>query len=96
MPKDDPYQDAFKAAAEATRARIRRDRARAPKALKKVLTVVASRLFDPLLNATERPVQALKTVPSARSLTPGHLQVGSYLRPQSVTLARFFLNDASS
>ncbi len=52
MPRDDPYQDAFKAAAEATRARIRRDRARAPKDLKKVLTVVAGRLFDPTLNAT--------------------------------------------
>ncbi len=52
MFRDDPYQDAFKAAAEATRARIRRDRARAPKVLKKVFTVVASRLFHPSLNAT--------------------------------------------
>ncbi len=50
---DDPYQGAFKAAAEATRARIRRDRARAPKVLKKLFTVVAARLFHPSLNATE-------------------------------------------
>ncbi|MCP3957596.1 MAG: AraC family transcriptional regulator [bacterium] len=49
---DDPCRDAFKAAAEATRARIRRDRARAPKVLKKVFTVVAARLFHPSLNAT--------------------------------------------
>ncbi len=53
MRRDGSYHDAFKAAAEATRARIRRDRARAPSALKKVFTVVASRLFDPSLNATE-------------------------------------------
>ncbi len=53
MSRDDPYRDAFKAAADATRARIRRDRARAPKALKKVFTVVASRLFDPSLDATK-------------------------------------------
>ncbi len=53
MSRDDPYQDAFKAAVEATRARIRRDRARAPKILKKVFTVVASKLIHPSLNATE-------------------------------------------
>ena len=49
----DPHQDAFKAAAEPTLARIRRDRARAPRALKKVITVVAGKLFHPSLNATE-------------------------------------------
>ncbi len=53
MSRDDPYRDAFKAAAEATRARIRRDRARAPRVLKRVFTVVASMLFHPELNATE-------------------------------------------
>ncbi len=52
MFRGDPYRDAFKAAVEATRARIRRDRARAPRALKKVLTVVARRFLDPSLNAT--------------------------------------------
>ncbi len=50
---DEPHQDAFKAAAQSTRARIRRDRARAPDALKKVFTVVAGRLFQSSLNATE-------------------------------------------
>ena len=45
-------QDAFKAAAEPTLARIRRDRARAPNALKKVFTVVVGKLFHPSLNAT--------------------------------------------
>ena len=53
MSRDDPYQAAFKAAAEATRARIWRDRARAPKILKKVFTVVARRLFEPSLNASK-------------------------------------------
>ncbi len=58
MPRGDPYRDAFKAAAEATRVRIRRDRRRAPKVLKKVLTVVANRLFDPTLNATRAWIDA--------------------------------------
>ncbi|MCP3963124.1 MAG: AraC family transcriptional regulator [bacterium] len=49
----DPYRVAFKAAAEATRARIRRDRAGAPSVLKKVFTVVARELFHPSLNATK-------------------------------------------
>ena len=53
MFRDDPYRDAFNAAAEATRAGIRRDRARAPRALKKVFTVIARRLFHPSLNANE-------------------------------------------
>ncbi len=53
MSREDPYRDAFKAAAGATRARIQRDRARAPRVLKRVFTVVASRLFHPTLNATE-------------------------------------------
>ena len=48
----DLYHGAFKAAAEATRARIRRDRRRAPDALKKLLAVLASRVLDPLLDAT--------------------------------------------
>ncbi len=52
LARDDPSQDVFKAAADATRARIRRDRARAPKSLKKVFTVVANLLFHPSLNAT--------------------------------------------
>ena len=52
MLRDDPHQDAFKAAAEAARARILRDRARAPRVLKKVFTVVGRRLFHPSLNAT--------------------------------------------
>ena len=48
----DLYHGAFKAAAEATKARIRRDRRRAPDALKKLLAVLASRVLDPLLDAT--------------------------------------------
>ncbi len=47
------HQDAFKAAAEPTLARIRRDRARAPSALKKVFTVVAGKLFQSSLDATK-------------------------------------------
>ncbi len=50
---DELHQGAFKAAAEATRARIRKDRGRAPSALRKVFTIVARRCFDPRLNATE-------------------------------------------
>lgn len=53
MSRDDPHRDAFKAAVAATRARIRRDRARAPKALKKVFTAVAARLLHPSLNAAK-------------------------------------------
>ncbi len=53
MFRDEPHQTAFKAAAQATRARIRRDRARAPRALRKLFTVIASRLFHPSLNANE-------------------------------------------
>ena len=52
MRRDDGYRSAFKASAEATRAHIRRDRARAPSVLKKVFTVVARDLFHPSLNAT--------------------------------------------
>ncbi len=53
MFRDELYEDAFKAAAESTRARIRRDRARAPSALSRVFTIVAGRLFHPSLNATQ-------------------------------------------
>lgn len=53
MQRDDPNQDAFKAAARATLARIRRDRADAPPALKKVFTIVAKRLFQSSLDATK-------------------------------------------
>ena len=53
MFRDDRYEAAFKAAAKAARARIRRDRAKAPKALKKVFAYVASRLFDPSLTAAK-------------------------------------------
>ena len=52
MLRGDPHLDAFKASADATRARIWRDRARAPRALRKVFTVVARRLFHPSLNAS--------------------------------------------
>ena len=53
MSRYDPHRDAFKAAVAATRARIRCDRARAPKPLKKVFTVVAARLLHPSLNAAK-------------------------------------------
>ncbi len=53
MFQDEPHQDAFKAAAQATRARIRRDRAQAPRALRRLFTVVATKLFHPSLNANE-------------------------------------------
>ena len=53
MSRGDPHRKAFKAAADATRARIRRDRAHAPASLKKLFTVVSRRLFDPELNAGE-------------------------------------------
>ncbi|MEM7353256.1 MAG: helix-turn-helix domain-containing protein [Acidobacteriota bacterium] len=52
MFRDDPSQDAFKAVAKATRARIQRDRAKAPPSLRKVFTIVASKLFQPSLDAT--------------------------------------------
>ena len=52
MPRDDPEKAAFKAAVEATRARIRHDRARAPKRLKKVFTAVSASLLDATLNAS--------------------------------------------
>ncbi len=42
----DSHRDAFKAAAEPTLARIRRDRARAPDALKEVVAVVAGDLLE--------------------------------------------------
>ena len=45
----DPYHDAFRAAAQAARAGIRHDRARAPNALKQVFEVVE---HDPTLDAT--------------------------------------------
>ena len=53
MLRDGPHRDAFQAAAQATRARIRRERARAPGALKKVFTVLAAKLFHPPLNADQ-------------------------------------------
>ncbi len=53
MSRHDPHRDAFKAAVAATQARIRRDRARAPKALKKVFTAVAASLLHPSLNAAK-------------------------------------------
>ena len=53
MFRDDQNQDVLKTAAQATRARIRRDRARAPRALKKVFSFVASKLFDRALTAAK-------------------------------------------
>ena len=50
MLRKDPNQEAFRAAAEATKARIRHDCERAPDALKKVLAIVADHLFQ--LDAT--------------------------------------------
>ena len=47
------HEGTFKAAAQATRSRIRRDRAGAPKPLAKVFTVVASKLFQPSLDANK-------------------------------------------
>ena len=52
MSRKDPYSDAFKAAANATLARFRRDRAKAPAALSQLFSVVGRRLFDPTLDAT--------------------------------------------
>ena len=52
MFRDDPTQDAVKAAIRATQARIRHDGARAPDALKKLFAVLIRRIFDPLLDAT--------------------------------------------
>ncbi len=49
----DPHRDAFKTAAAPTLVRIRRDRAQAPRALKRVFTVIACGLFHPLLTATK-------------------------------------------
>ena len=50
MLRKDPNQEAFRAATEATKARIRHDCERAPDALKKVLAIVADQLFQ--LDAT--------------------------------------------
>lgn len=52
MAKKDPYHEAIKAAKNATRARIREDRKRAPEALKRLFDVIGSDLFDSLFNAT--------------------------------------------
>ena len=52
MLRKDPNQEAFRAATEGTKARIRHDSERAPDALKEVLAIVAEQLFHPSLDAT--------------------------------------------
>ena len=53
FPVREQYEKNFQAAAQATRARIRRDRAKAPHSLREVFTVVANRLFQHSLTANE-------------------------------------------
>ncbi len=92
MPRN-PHRDAFKAAAAPTLARIRRDRGRAPIALKRVFTIVAGRLFHSSLNATEawREAEIMD-----RALRPAfsdftHSSLGRYIAEARIEVAHVLM-----